>query len=132
MTQTPSLLTERQIHHVTLEMPQGGEAHARHFYTHVLGLTEIEIPAPLREHEGGSVWFALGAQQQVHLGPVENFHPQRRAHVAFQITDLPRLHTLCQQAGVRLQPAKEEPGWLRWYAFDPFGNKLEFRQREQG
>ena len=122
------LLAESIVHHVTLEMPVGGEGQARRFYGEVLGLTEIPIPASLLEHEGESIWFALNILQQVHLGPVEDFHPQRRAHLALQVRDVPGVQALCQRSGVRLAQAEEEPGWLRYYAYDPFGNKLEFRQ----
>lgn len=116
------------IHHVTLEMPRGRETEARQFYTGRVGLTEIEIPASLRDHEGSSVWFAVDAIQQLHLGPVEAFVPPHRAHVAFQVEDLATLRNELQNAGVRLQIAKPEPGWQRCYVFDPFGNKLELRQ----
>lgn len=119
------------IHHITLEMPFGGDSLARQFYAGLLGLTEIEIPETLRDHEGGSVWFAMSANQQLHLGPVKAFSPQRRAHVAFQVADLALLQFALRQANTRLQTAKQEHGWLRFYAFDPFGNKLEFRQRIQ-
>lgn len=117
------------IHHMTLEMPFGGDDLARQFYTGLLGLTEMEIPETLCDHEGGSVWFAVSTNQQLHLGPVEAFSPQRRAHVAFQVADLIILQDKFQRAGIRLQAAKQEPGWQRCYAFDPFGNKLELRQR---
>lgn len=116
------------IHHVTLEMPFGGEDLARQFYGGLLGLPERKIPETLRDHEGGSVWFAVSAHQQLHLGPVQAFSPPRRAHIAFQVADLAILQGTLRQANTRLQTAKQEPGWLRCYAFDPFGNKLEFRQ----
>lgn len=117
------------VHHVTLEIPFGGENQARQFYGQLLGFPEMEIPAPLRQHEHGSVWFALNAAQQLHLGPVEAFRPQRRGHVAFLIQDLGALQRVFQQAGIAVQTAVPEPGWVRCYARDPFGNKLEFRQR---
>jgi hypothetical protein len=30
------------------------------------------------------------------------------------------------KAGVKMDDATEVPGWKRFFAYDPFGNKLEF------
>lgn len=118
------------LHHITLEIPLGSEQQARQFYGDLLHLTEIPIPKALRNHEHGSVWYAVDQEshQQLHLGPVEEFLPPRRGHGAFLLHDLAALRQALEQAGVLIQEAVPEPGWVRCYAFDPFGNKIELRQ----
>ncbi|SRR5579875_50323 len=120
------------IHHATIEFPSGREDEARHFYGDILGLREVSIPVSLSEHERGGVWYEASpdGSQQVHLGPVRAFRPQERGHIALFIHHLDALREKFLQAGVRIRPAVPEPGWNRFYAFDPFGNRLEFRAQE--
>ena len=46
------------IHHAQIMMPPGGEAQARRFYGELLGMAEIEKPAPLRAR--GGLWMQAG------------------------------------------------------------------------
>lgn len=123
---------EVMLHHATMEMPPGREAAARHFYGELLGLREITIPLTLRGHEHGGIWYEASAdgKQQVHLGPVEPFQPQRRGHLAFCVQNLASLRTTLLEAGIRIEEAVPEPGWTRFYARDPFGNRLELREQD--
>ncbi len=120
------------LHHVTIEIPPDHEVAARHFYGELLGLREIDIPFALRGHEHGGIWYEASpdGRQQVHLGPVEIFQPQRRGHLAFLMQNLASLHEKLLQAGIQIEEAVPEPGWTRFYARDPFGNRLELRERE--
>ncbi|MDX6536175.1 MAG: hypothetical protein QOD37_516, partial [Gaiellales bacterium] len=49
------------IDHVQVAAPPGCEQQARAFYGDLLGLSELEKPAPLAGR--GGCWFACGAQQ---------------------------------------------------------------------
>lgn len=120
------------LHHVTIEIPPDHEAAARHFYGELLGLREIDIPLTLRDHEHGGIWYEVSAdgRQQAHLGPVEPFQLRRRGHLAFCIQHLARLREKLLQAGIQIEEAVPEPGWTRFYARDPFGNRLELRERD--
>ncbi len=69
------------LDHVQLAMPAGGERDARGFYSGLLGLNELEKPAPLAAR--GGVWFALPDGRQLHLGLKEPFRTSRKAHPAF-------------------------------------------------
>lgn len=113
------------IHHVTIEIPLDSEEVARAFYGNFLGLKEIEIPDALQSH--GGIWFRCG-DQQLHIGPIpDGFQPQRRGHPAFIVDDLELWQQHLEEAGAKVEDAVQEPGWLRFYSRDPFGNRLEFR-----
>lgn len=126
------------LDHVLLSMPKGGEDAARTFYCGLLGLSEIEKPPPLDSH--GGCWFlghgilpGLASGVSIHLGVDEPFVPARKAHVALVIDDLPGLRTLFVDAGVEVKDDDADIGIRRFYAFDPFGNRLELIDvRDQG
>jgi len=113
------------IDHVQLAMPAGGEAQARAFYMHVLGLNEIPKPPALAAR--GGVWFGNGLVQ-LHLGVEADFRPARKAHPALLVDDLDGLEAACLAAGVAPRHDTELAGYARFYVADPFGNRLEFLQ----
>lgn len=49
------------IDHLQIAAPEGLEAQARHFFGDLLGLQEIEKPAPFRLR--GGCWFKIGSRQ---------------------------------------------------------------------
>jgi catechol 2,3-dioxygenase-like lactoylglutathione lyase family enzyme len=109
------------LDHVQLACPRGGEQEARRFYGELLGLREIEKPEPLRSR--GGVWFECGAQQ-LHVGVEEPFAPARKAHPALLVGSVQALEALADQLG-NVKWDSDLPGHRRFYAFDPFGNRLE-------
>jgi catechol 2,3-dioxygenase-like lactoylglutathione lyase family enzyme len=119
------------LDHVQLAMPAGGEEAARGFYGALLGLTEVPKP-PLLAARGG-VWFESGPVR-LHLGVEAEFRPARKAHPAFRVRDLEALRRRLEAAGCAIQDDDALPGERRFYAADPFGNRLEFmaeRRRER-
>lgn len=112
------------LDHVQLAAPRGCEAAAREFYGGLLGLAEIPKPAALAGR--GGVWFRLGSQQ-LHIGVEPGFAPARKAHPAFAVSaeDLDRLADRLARAAVPVTWAPELPGVRRFYAEDPWGNRLE-------
>lgn len=117
------------LDHIQLAIPVGGEESARRFYSDVLGLVEISKPAPLAAR--GGCWFN-GPGLQLHLGVEEPFVPARKAHPAFLVRDLAALREQLSLAGVALALDESVPGVRRFYANDPFGNRLEFIQDGDG
>jgi len=115
----------KDIHHVQMAMPPGGEASARDFYGRILGLPEIEKPANLRKR--GGVWFSLGARQ-FHLGVETDFAPAQKAHPAFLVEDVDGVAHVLEANGYKTVSDEPLPGYDRVYADDPFGNRLEFLQ----
>jgi len=117
------------IDHIQLAMPLGGEAEARRFYGDLLGLNEVEKPEPLASR--GGCWFEAPGVV-VHLGVEANFSPARKAHPAFLVDDLDELQRTLMDAGVGVIPDTVLPDVRRFYASDPFGNRLEFIQCGDG
>ena len=108
-----------RLDHVQVAAPAGCEEAARAFYGGVLGLREVEKPAALRAR--GGVWF-----EQLHVGVEDGFVPARKAHPAFAVDDL---DALAERIG-DVQWDDAVPGVRRFYAHDPFGNRLEFVQSD--
>ena len=112
-----------RLHHVQIAAPAGCEAAARRFFGGLLGLEEIPKPPHLARR--GGVWFDLGATQ-LHVGVEAPFRPAEKAHPAFEVDDLAALRTRLTAAGVETWEDEPFPGRDRFYARDPFGNRLEF------
>jgi catechol 2,3-dioxygenase-like lactoylglutathione lyase family enzyme len=112
------------LDHVQVAAPPGCEQAARRFYGELLGLPELEKPAPLRGR--GGVWFSL-AGAQLHIGVAEPFVPASRAHPALRV-DQARLDALAArltEAGAPVDWGHELEGVRRFFTADPWGNRLE-------
>ena len=125
MPEPPHAFTD--VHHVQLAMPPGGEHAARDFYAGVLGMTEVAKPAPLAGRAGA--WFRAGAVE-LHLGVEDHFTPARKAHPGILVSGLDRLASRLTAAGRPVHWDGAFPGFRRFYAADPFGNRLEFLEPE--
>jgi catechol 2,3-dioxygenase-like lactoylglutathione lyase family enzyme len=111
------------LHHVQLAMPRGQEAIARAFWAGLLGMTELEKPAVLEAR--GGCWFR-GGGLEVHLGVDDPFAPAGKAHPGLLVHDLRALAMRLEDAGRSITWDDDFPGHRRFYAHDPFGNRLEF------
>ncbi len=114
--------------HVQLAAPPRCEATARAFFRDLVGLEEIDKP-PLLAVRGGC-WFRAG-QHGLHVGVTESFEPAKKAHPAFRLASVADLHALAGRlagAGIPVEWADEReiPGATRFFAPDPWGNRLEF------
>jgi catechol 2,3-dioxygenase-like lactoylglutathione lyase family enzyme len=116
-----------RLHHVQVSMPVGEEDAARAFYSGVLGMTEVEKP-PVLAKRGGAWFRAHGAE--LHLGVEQDFRPAKKAHPAFLVDDLDGLSERLVAHGTTPRWDGDFPGHRRFYADDPFGNRLEFLQPE--
>ncbi len=86
-------------------------------------MKEIEKPPVLRVR--GGCWFECGSQQ-LHIGVEQDFQPARKAHPAFAVHDLDGLRGTLKARGVKVIEDDDLPGTRRFYAEDPWGNRLEF------
>jgi catechol 2,3-dioxygenase-like lactoylglutathione lyase family enzyme len=111
------------IDHVQLAIQPNGEATARAFYGGLLGLREVIKPAALASR--GGCWF-VGLGIHLHLGVADDFHPARKAHPAFSVANLSVLRNRLTEAEVSVIEDASVPDVRRFYASDPFGNRLEF------
>jgi len=113
--------------HVQIAIPADGERRAREFYVDVLGFVEVVRPESLGGSGGG--WFRAG-DVNLHLGVGDDFHPTAKGHPAILARDLAPLRARLGAAGVKIEPAAKLPGFDRFHVRDPFGNRLEFMQRD--
>lgn len=120
---TTATFTLTRLHHVQLAIPAGGEAASRQFWGETLGMTELPKPAALDAR--GGCWFD-GGGVEVHVGVEPDFTPARKAHPAILVTGLTDLAARLEAAGTAVTWDDEMPGYDRFYAADPFGNRIEF------
>jgi enamine deaminase RidA (YjgF/YER057c/UK114 family)/catechol 2,3-dioxygenase-like lactoylglutathione lyase family enzyme len=114
------------IDHVQVAAPPGCEAEARRFFGELLGLQELPKPPALAVR--GGLWFQCGAQQ-IHIGVENDFRPAKKAHPALRLGDeaaLDALKSRLQAAGIATQEDREIEDSARFFAQDPWGNRLEF------
>ena len=114
------------LHHVQLSMPEAAETEGRHFYVDILGMTEIEKPAVLAAR--GGFWVRADALE-LHLGVEQDFRPARKAHPGIIVADIDRLADRLEEKGVSLTWDENFPNHRRFYAYDCWGNRLEFLMR---
>lgn len=117
--------TFEQLHHVQLAIPFGGEDECRRFWVGVLGMTELEKPEALAAR--GGCWFR-GGGVEVHLGVEREFVPAGKAHPGIVVTELRALADRLVGGGTPVTWDDNFPGFDRFHASDPFGNRLEFLQ----
>ena len=104
-------------------MPAGREDDAEAFYSGLLGFERVPKPPNLAKR--GGCWFKSG-DVEVHLGVEQDFRPAKKAHPALQVEDLPALRARLSDAGAETWDDEPLDGYDRFYASDPFGNRIEF------
>ncbi len=123
MPSRPNTEAGFELHHVQVSIPPGGEDIARAFYVDALGLTEVRKPPALAVR--GGLWVRADSLE-IHLGVEVDFRPARKAHPGILVADLDTLANLLHGKGVAVNWDGDFPGYRRFYASDPFGNRLEF------
>ena len=112
-----------KIDHVQVAAPKGSEEAARSFYGRILGMKELQKPEPLQAR--GGAWFEFPGFQ-LHVGVEEPFEPAKKAHPAFVVEGFDELKAHLLENGVAVKDDTSIPGSIRFFAADPFGNRLEF------
>ncbi len=111
------------IDHVQIAIPSGGEAAARAFFAGLLGMAEERKPEALAAR--GGCWFRAG-RIHLHCGVEAPFQPQCKAHIAFLVDQIDTLVAKLADVGIPVKWDESVEGCRRFYADDPFGNRLEF------
>ena len=112
-----------RLHHAQITVPSDQEIQARAFYQGVLGLREIEKPDSLKAR--GGFWCEL-AGQELHVSLEDGVNrSQTKAHLAYQVADLELWRNRLEAAGCVVLESVPIPGYERFEARDPFGNRLE-------
>jgi catechol 2,3-dioxygenase-like lactoylglutathione lyase family enzyme len=115
-----------RLNHVQITIPSGREEEGRLFYCGVLGLAEIEKPESLAGR--GGFWLQVG-DMQLHVGTEEGVdRAKTKAHLAYQVSDLPSWREHLEREGVTMLDSVAIPGYDRFEIRDPFGNRIEFIQ----
>lgn len=113
----------KHIDHIQLSAPRDSEETAREFYTNLLGFEEEEKPEALKKN--GGVWFRKGSIA-IHIGIEDPFTALKKAHPAFEVTNIDLLQKHLEQEGVSTTWDTKLPNARRFYTKDPFENRLEF------
>lgn len=113
--------------------PPGGEDAARRFYTHGLGLVEVEKPDLLKPK--GGAWFRAFdpdgvVTAEIHVGVEDPFTPARKAHPAILLDrpgDLEPLASRLTELGYAVDLSERDtfPGYQRFHTVDGAGNRVE-------
>lgn len=114
------------LHHVQLAIPTGTEDVCREFWRDILGFTELEKPPVLAAR--GGCWFR-GGGFEVHLGVEQDFRPASKAHPGILVNGLDVIAARLVEHGVDVEWDDNFPGMRRFYANDPFGNRLELLEQ---
>jgi catechol 2,3-dioxygenase-like lactoylglutathione lyase family enzyme len=116
------------LHHVQVTVPPPMEQAAVRFYRDALGLSEVRKPAELGDR--GGTWFAFPNGQQLHLGIEADVNRRAtKAHVAYEVDDLGHWRQRMLDHEVTPVETIPLPGYDRFEARDPFGNRIEFIAR---
>jgi catechol 2,3-dioxygenase-like lactoylglutathione lyase family enzyme len=113
------------VHHIALTIPPGAEPQVRAFYGGVLGMTEID---------GGTAARAAGGCRFRHGDLEFDFDVElgtriiRQAHPGTLVGDIDALAARLAEQGVAVEWDDKFPGYRRFYARDPLGNRLQFLQ----
>lgn len=114
-----------RIDHIQLAAPPDCEEAARTFFVDLLGMRELPKPAALQGK--GGCWFRLD-DANIHIGVESDFRPAKKAHPAMAVEDLDALAKRFSGAGVEIEWDDLIPNVRRFFANDPWGNRLEFLQ----
>ena len=68
---------------------------------------------------------------QVHVATEDGFdRTKTKAHVAYEVGDLAKVRELLSRHGIEAQEGLPIPDYDRFECRDPFGNRVEFVQRQ--
>jgi len=113
-----------RIDHVQITAPRAREREARHFYTSVLGLRELERP---RTIPPSALSFALDEITELHVVLLDDpFKPPLGDHFAVVVDDLEGIKRRLTDHLVGYNPSPVQGRYERIFVRDPFGNRIEF------
>ena len=119
------MINFRRLDHVQICIPKGKEDEARHFYTSIIGLTEI--PKPELLIPSGGLWYQI-ADIQLHIG-TENETNKSKRHPAFEVSNLEEARKHLIHRRIIVRDEIQIPGQRRFSFIDPFNNRIELLQK---
>lgn len=126
-TKVPMTLNISAIDHLQVTVPPALEKAAMDFYGRVLGLNQIEKPAPLSGR--GGAWYQVGScQMHLSLEPDPRNESSKR-HVCYLVPDLDEAKAKLIAEGLTITDETTEPNGLkRFFVRDPANNRVEIGQ----
>lgn len=119
----------RRLNHVQITIPKDAEEAGRAFYCGVLGLREIRKPESLAGR--GGFWLELG-DMQIHIGTENDVdRTASKAHLAYEVDELEIWRQHLVNEGITILDSVPIPGYARFEARDPFGNRIEFIEPQE-
>jgi len=117
-----------KVQHAQITIPRGAENEARKFYCEFLGLNEIPKPEALLTR--GGFWLEVGAFQ-IHIGTEDDVdRAKTKAHIAYEVENLNAWRERLESNQVKIIESVAIPDYSRFEFRDPFGNRVEFLQKE--
>lgn len=118
----------KAVHHVQISIPVGAEDEARAFYCGILGFTEIPKPESLAGR--GGFWLELDGFQ-IHFGAEDGVdRAKTKGHAAYLVEDLDQWKETLVSNGCSVIAGIPIPQFRRIEFRDPFGNRVEFLEKE--
>jgi len=117
------------LHHAAVTVPTERLEEARHFYANLLGLEEA--PRPEAELGRPGIWYRVGGSE-LHIQARDNYVRELGAHhSALVVDDVSGLKAHLQANDIEIEDAQPLSDRERFFARDPFGNRLEFLSRPE-
>jgi catechol 2,3-dioxygenase-like lactoylglutathione lyase family enzyme len=117
----------KRLDHVQICIPFNQEDVARSFYSEVLGFEEIEKPDSLKPN--GGLWYKVG-DIELHIGTEDMTGNKSKRHPAFEVTSLQEVRDYLEENEIKTYDEKKIPNVERFSFYDPFGNRIEFLERD--
>ena len=118
----------KAVHHVQVSIPVGAEDKARDFYCGILGFSEIPKPEAIRSR--GGFWLELDSFQ-IHFGAEDGIDREKtKSHVAYLVSDLEDWREKLAALGYKPIDGIPIPNMNRFEFHDPFGNRVEFLEKD--
>jgi len=117
-----------RVQHAQITIPTNAESEARKFYCDFLGLKEMPKPDSLAGR--GGFWLEVGTFQ-IHVGTEDGFdRTKTKAHIAYEVENLDAWREKLESSGVKIIEGVPIPNYSRFEFRDPFGNRVEFLEKE--
>ena len=116
-------MSSSRLQHVSSPFPAGAAEAVRNFYSTVLGLSELPVPATLSDI--GLLWFSVGPGLELHFFPGQTDSSSTR-HFCLDVADLDQTRAHLVEAGFEPYDDTPIPGRPRFFCRDPVGNLVEF------
>jgi catechol 2,3-dioxygenase-like lactoylglutathione lyase family enzyme len=113
------------VNHAQVNVPAAGLEQARDFYIGFLGMKEVKRPDVFTSK---GIWLNAG-RFELHIGVEDNVERKTRAHLAYEVDDLPAWRMRVIDKGWKITEQPKIPNYERFHFRDPFGNNIELIQR---